>query len=83
VGGRHQSAGVGLPLLGPFRRLPKVLNSSEDAHIKGMSTFETDEDLHLLLSFKETDMRTSSRAFARRADDRAVRSVAKSSARRA
>jgi hypothetical protein len=26
-----------------FRRLPKVLNCTEDAHIKGMSTFETDE----------------------------------------
>jgi hypothetical protein len=72
------SAGVGLPLLGTFRRLPKVLNCTEDAHIKGMSTFETDEHLQgkSVLTLKETDrstMRTSSRAFARCADARAVR----------
>jgi hypothetical protein len=29
----------------PFRRLPKALNSSEDVHTKGMSTFEVDEHL--------------------------------------
>ena len=29
-------------------QLPKVLNSSEDAHTKGMSTFEADEHLQAL-----------------------------------
>jgi hypothetical protein len=29
----------------PFGRLPKVLNSSEDGHLKNMSTFEADEHL--------------------------------------
>ena len=38
--------GVGLPLLDP---LPKVLNSTEDAHVKGMSNFETDEHLQALM----------------------------------
>jgi hypothetical protein len=31
--------------LAEISEVPKVLNSSEDAHIKSMSTFETDEHL--------------------------------------
>src|SRR5262245_6921347 len=60
-------------------QLPKALNSDEDAHIKYMSTFETDEHLlrsQALLSFRGVDlssMRLSSHAFVRSADNRAVR----------
>jgi hypothetical protein len=61
------------------RRLPKVLNSIEDAQVKRMSTFEMDEHRRaksvLASVFEETDrstMRTSLRAFARHADDQAV-----------
>jgi hypothetical protein len=44
------SAATSVRFQAAFGRLPKVLNSTEDAHTKSMSTFEADEHLQEMLT---------------------------------